>query len=285
MIGNGFQFNHFDWPEPKFMKHRTVSIKLKYTAQQSSTIKKSIMSTLLEQNLLPNHCIVYSNFRQRVVQFSQDLGDHLDTNETASQYDIITLVGTQFQYQKAKYINLFVSGIDTDQYRPRILCATSGVGNAGIDSPDIRSVYRMDFPPSIIDICQEKGRAGRRPGALPTDYNYTICFSLESFLLLFKRIHNPSETIIDESYRTQQHQDLMCVARLMISKTCLSIEMEKFLSNPLIRYDPAFLECCGACPVCMNIKLFPVIQRAGCCQILFDLFVSGQKLYDMCQNY
>ena len=29
-----------------------------------------------------------------------------------------------------------------------ILCATSGVGNAGIDCRDARVVYRIDFPPS-----------------------------------------------------------------------------------------------------------------------------------------
>ena len=38
----------------------------------------------------------------------------------------------------------------------QVLCATSGVGNVGIDSPNIRSVFRLEFPPSIMDFVQEK---------------------------------------------------------------------------------------------------------------------------------
>ncbi len=73
----------------------------------------------------------------------------------------------------------------------------SGVGNAGIDSPDIRAVFRLDFPPSIIDVCQEKGHAGRHPNALSEDYTYYIAFSLKSFIHLFKRIHDPDNKVID----------------------------------------------------------------------------------------
>ena len=50
---------------------------------------------------------------------------------------------------------------------PRFLLATSGAANAGIDSSDVNGVYRLDFPPSLLDLAQGKGRAGHVPGASP----------------------------------------------------------------------------------------------------------------------
>ena len=65
----------------------------------------------------------------------------------------------------------------------RILLATSGVANAGINCNEIFSAVRIEFPPSIMDICQEKGRVGRVPSASPDVYSYVICYDIESFIL------------------------------------------------------------------------------------------------------
>ena len=69
---------------------------------------------------------------------------------------------------------MFINGSKTyPAYKVRVLCATSGVGNAGIDCRDVRIVYRMDFPPSLLDIAQENGCAGRRPDAMANDVLFT----------------------------------------------------------------------------------------------------------------
>ena len=77
----------------------------------------------------------------------------LDMDDDFKKVDILTLVGTLTKEEKAEYIRLFVNGSSKENCSldMRVLCATSGVGNAGIDSPDVRSVYRIDFPPSILD--------------------------------------------------------------------------------------------------------------------------------------
>jgi superfamily II DNA helicase RecQ len=293
--GRNWQFTDRDWPGAFFMQHRSVSLNFKYTTQASANVKKHLKSMLEEDNSLPKKCIVYSNFRRRVQDFSQDLAEYLDTSASTTHFDIITLIGTQFREQKAKYINCFISDNTTEAFNPHILCATSGVGNAGIDCAYIRSVYRLDCPPSIVDICQEKGRAGRQPGAHPSVFGITICFSLESFLLIFKRIHDPSEDIIDDSYRQEQFQDLMNVARLMVANSCQSIAIELFLANPFtgnnssvlnpcrsralnVEGNSSLLSPCGTCTFCNGIKLFPVLQRSGVCHMLFDLFISGPNI-------
>jgi hypothetical protein len=80
-------------------------------------------------------------------------------NDDFSKIDIMCLVGTLTKEQKAHYIDVFVNG--SPGFNPRFLVATSGAVNAGIDCDDVYGVYRLDFPPSRIDLCQEKGHVGR----------------------------------------------------------------------------------------------------------------------------
>jgi superfamily II DNA helicase RecQ len=216
---------------------------------------------------------------EKIVQFSEQLGEEFDHHDDLQDYDIITLVGTTLKrQQKAMFITNFINMADSDDFKPRVLCATSGVGNAGIDSPDIRAVFRLDFPPSIIDVvCQEKGRAGRRANALCDDYIYYIAFSLKSFIHLFKQIHDPENKVIDKSYREHQVNDLLQVAKMLSSMDCFSLRLETMLRNPgtsLMRSNIA----CGACPNCVNPNvLFPSISKTGCRGILMDLFVAGRS--------
>ena len=84
----------------------------------------------------------------------------------------------------------------------KILCATSGVANAGIDCKDVRVVFRIDIPPSIRDLAQEMGRAGRCDLASDDYFSYYVFFCLNDYVLLFRRIM--SEKCIDASYRYEQ---------------------------------------------------------------------------------
>ena len=56
---------------------------------------------------------------------------------------------------------MFLNPIHLDENNINILCVTSGVRNFGIDSPAIRNVFRMEFPPSALDFVQEIGQARR----------------------------------------------------------------------------------------------------------------------------
>mmetsp|Transcript_38786 Transcript_38786/g.56621 ORF Transcript_38786/g.56621 Transcript_38786/m.56621 type:complete len:82 (-) Transcript_38786:519-764(-) len=81
------------------------------------------------------------------------------------------------------------------------MCATSsGVGNAGIDSSQVRCVIRTDFPPTQLDIIQELGRAGRNRDTSFENYSYNIYISIEQFIYVYERIHDPREKILDEKY-------------------------------------------------------------------------------------
>ena len=50
---------------------------------------------------------------------------------------VLTLVGKLKMEQRAKYIDLFVNESNTNNFHLCVLCATSGIRNVGIDSPDV----------------------------------------------------------------------------------------------------------------------------------------------------
>ena len=59
--------------------------------------------------------------------------------------------------EKAFYTNIFLSETQNDKYNPHIWCATSGVGNAGIDSSKIGVVYWLGMLEERLKNDKEKG--------------------------------------------------------------------------------------------------------------------------------
>ena len=121
------------------MAHRTVAFDMEYTTHILSSVKKSLKHYLI------------SNHRTKIIEFAENLELFLDKNDELCHINIITLVRTFTKEEKSHYISQFLDNTDST-FNSQILCTTSGVGNAGIDSPSIRAVYRIDFPLSILDL-------------------------------------------------------------------------------------------------------------------------------------
>ena len=145
--------------------------------------------------------------------------------------DVMVLHGHQTRTQKASYLNLFTSNTTTIDHDAQILCATSGVANAGIDSKDVYCAMRTEFPPSIHDICQEKGRVGQISLATANVFTYVICFDIDSYVLLLHRTLNPEEKMTN-SFRKTMVSDHIKVAQLFTSiHACFNHVFEHTLSN------------------------------------------------------
>jgi hypothetical protein len=67
---------------------------------------------------------------------------------------MVSLVGTLTPEQKAHHIKAFVNGIVDSEFHPGVLSATSGAANAGIDLALVFGVFRVDFPPNLVDMKQ-----------------------------------------------------------------------------------------------------------------------------------
>jgi superfamily II DNA helicase RecQ len=156
----GVTINQVHWPSGEQMRHRSVAINVSYGTKSTSFITKSLKKNLMERE--DYKILVYSNSRNHIVDISEKLkSNFLDCDECLNNIRLVTLIGTMTKEEKAAYIRLFVhNGEHPISPRIRILCATSGVGNAGIDCRHIKTVYHVGFPPSILDLAQEKGHAG-----------------------------------------------------------------------------------------------------------------------------
>jgi Superfamily II DNA helicase len=280
----GITINQIHWPSALEMKHRSVAMSVTYGTKSTSFITKKLKKDLMAGDHYK--VLVYSNSRVQILDIAEKLkSNFIDSDESLSDFRLVTLVGTMTKEEKASYIRLFVCN-ETHPISPRIriLCATSGVGNAGIDCKYIKAVYRVGFPPSILDLAQEKGRAGRCNDASPDTYSYNVCVSLESFVYLFKRIQNSSDSICNASYHAQQERDLFHVANLLLSsRICLAVACEQAMGNPLM---PSVLSTdpCGYCPCCLQQRLVPSISRGGVKRIIFDLFIESPYVINKRRN-
>ena len=160
----GITTNLTHWPSHEEMRHRSVGIMLKYTGTPMNEIKKVIDATMKGPSTSASQKIlIYSNMRDKTVKISKKVEEYLDIDDDTFTIDVMVLHGRQTRTQKASYLDFFTSNTTTIDHDVRMLCATSRVANAGIDSKDVYCTMRTEFPPSIQDICQEKGRVGRIP--------------------------------------------------------------------------------------------------------------------------
>ena len=273
----GVKINNMHWPDHHQMRHRSVSIELKYTIMIMKEIKNKCMPLLLAGCTdSSKKIIIYSNMREKIINTTKQLELFLNIDDKLYLADAISIHGQLSHEEKAAYLKMFMGDeLPFDSADIRILLATSGVANAGIDCSEIYTAIRIEFPPSIMDICQEKGRVGRVPSPSPEVYSYMICFHIDSFVLLLKRTLNPEQTMSTE-YRRSMINDHIAVAKLFCSVNCCFNEVfETTLANPSVRIDPDTVgerHRCNICPGCRGeiADMYNPIVIEGAQEILFS---------------
>jgi superfamily II DNA helicase RecQ len=201
MIGHIKQLSGLDilsenitWASSEGIQRRDVIVEVCWKEQVIRDFKD------LADNILGSteftKIIVYTNSKALSNELASKIRGHL--NNTGLPGDVIHVDGDLFKEQKFHNIAIFLHhgkiGNPKDPLNPldpRILVATSGAANAGIDSADVYLVLRDGFPPSIADLLQELGRAGRRMASSCITGlidRYRINISLKSFVSLVKRI-------------------------------------------------------------------------------------------------
>jgi len=272
MIGR--DITHYDWPSASDLSTRRVQLHALYSGRPVKPLKTSISKMLKETNDHPKQCIVYCNVQKRVIEIQEKLGEYFDADDDLYMHEVISIHGNLSKVEKTKYIQFFLDPQHPDDANLKVLCATSGVGNVGIDSPNIRKVFRLEFPPSALDFVQEIGRAGRVLPPNPAIYAYHLFFSIESFIYIYERSMNPDEEIIDNDFRQEQVDNLFEMARILILNTsCYYIAIEDLFGNPyVIDTVPFHRQPCGMCPYCRNELVVPPVRKIGIEKVLFDIF-------------
>jgi superfamily II DNA helicase RecQ len=188
------------WPSADAMHHRNVCLRVAYSTYPLSSFKK-LVGPALETSRLRKY-IWYANNRYTIQRHTKMLGSWI--NQQGFKSDVASITGAQMKEQKFHHINLFAatnlpnlplletSKDITQPFNPQILTATSGAANAGLNSEDVFGVGRAEFPPTLVDVLQEKGRAGRLFFASAATDWYLVFLSLETYVYLLHRAADPA---------------------------------------------------------------------------------------------
>ena len=156
----------------------------------------------------------------------------MDSKDDLVKYDVLMIHGHQSKEEKSALLKHF-STCNGQKMNFKIACVTSGVTNAGIDSKDVRFVFHLNLPPLIWDLAQEMGHTGKSLYATSEDYTYSLFFSLQDVIYLFKWINDASEQCNDATYRIQQCKDLLDVMELLANPfKCHKQLIEEAFENP-----------------------------------------------------
>jgi hypothetical protein len=170
-------------------------------------------------------------------------------NQQGFKSDVVSVTGAQMKEHKFHHINLFAAtnlpnlpGLETSNdvtqpFNSQILTATSGAANAGLDSEDVFGVGRAEFPPTLVDVLQEKRRADRRPNASAATDWYLVCLSLETCVYLLHRAANSATAGYDCHYKSELVAELQQTLKvLVLPKRCLQLTLETISA---IQFTPA----------------------------------------------
>ena len=278
------------WPNADGMQHRQVFMEVQYSTQPLAVFKSKV-GPLLERSTVDKY-ILYSNNRTTVDRQVPKLADWIDTTGKFKA-DLLKIVGSLLREQKFYHTRVFTKSNYPNKdvleecreedrpFNPQILVATSGAANAGLDDSEVHGVARLEFPPSCLDVKQEKGRAGRRPTAHPDEDWYLLCLSLETYVVLLKRLHDTTPAVKKTPYFKSQEKDMQDTLELFVLPLhCIQGFLEMTLANPYLFVPARPVPCDVACTFCTGgyKKLFPKLDKSGVTSIVLDLFAGPNAM-------
>ena len=107
-----------------------------------------------------------------------------DPDNIIHSTEVLTVHGQLSKVEKPLYTQIFLKPSHPDGGNVSVPVTTGGVGNVGIDSPDIRNVFRIQFPPLVLDFLQDIGQAGRVHPPVPETYSCVIYYSNEGNFII-----------------------------------------------------------------------------------------------------
>ena len=115
----------------------------------------------------------YGNMHTAMKALVEKLETFLDTKEDLNKYDVLVIHGYQSKEERLSFLKNF-STCTGQNMNFKIVCATSGVSNAGIDCKDLQFVFDLIF-------LHQFGTLRRRWGVLQEARQQPASITLNSF--------------------------------------------------------------------------------------------------------
>ena len=140
---------------------------------------------------------------------------------------MIVVHGKISKVEKGRYTQFFLNPEHPNDVNINVLCTTSGVVNVGLDSPHIRNIFWMEFPPPPLDFVQEIGRSGRFHPPYPINHSYILYLCIKKFIYIFDHFMNPGKTYNDEQFFQEEVDNLFDMKIMVVlSQKCYYIAPE-----------------------------------------------------------
>ncbi len=278
------------WPPALEMYQPRVNLDVVYSSTPITKFKDRIIGVLQEDR--QKKFIWYTNNLYTLEQNIKNMLLAFDSNPNIMA-DLVPLSGDFVKEQKMWHILQFCKDNESNEptletcaeadrpFNPQLLMATSGSANAGIDCKFIQGVGRGEFPPSIRDLMQELGRAGRWAYSEKDGCWYLVSLSLESFCSLLRRTFRAKESgATSESYYNSLIKDMYEVLSILVIPTqCLHWSAAVILENPYcptVNLNSVQQACRDKCSFCRGEfkETYPPISRSGLTRVLLDIFIN-----------
>ena len=310
------------WGDFNSFQRRNIYISSSYTNQIMKKLKSSLETSLL---IAPtNKAIIYSNTAVKAIGLRNKVDNWLDSVSNLPG-DTAVVIGDQETELKFAYTTSFTTKHsqetinDINRFSPRILIGTSGCIGAGLDCDEVKLVFRVGLPTSILNLIQEMGRCGRKKeNDISTNKNiFDINFSLSDYVYLNKRLYviednlnevddcndndtnletNPNNNQIDintmsidiickEEQIKYQKEEIKMVAQLVcLNYGCYHSYLEYYSGNPSLVQWFRSIPCMDLCPHCdgSKNKMIKTVSKNGLSLFIADALINHKFGSNIC---
>jgi len=122
--------NNIHWPSANEMSRRNVMMTVSMGEKSFDRFKKKLLPIVSNTEA---KAIFYTNTRDRANGVCEKLESLLDEKNTTADIDVVCVEGNLTREQKFHNIREFTKDDEVGGWAPRLLVATSGVANCGLD--------------------------------------------------------------------------------------------------------------------------------------------------------
>ena len=177
------------WAGPTEFAQRNISMEFRCSADYTKRLD-DVVDFGRDDDV--HFACVFIGSKNKSLKVRLELERKLD--EALLKIDIVHVHGSLSSDEKYWFIRIFCQGIDEEDFRGRVLLATSAA-NVGIDNSLVKFVLNLGWTRDLCTYFQQRGRCGRDPSMEATCLQLG---SVTSYVSIVFQIYNVSAEFLDD---------------------------------------------------------------------------------------